>query len=95
MSLFSRYCAWRQTHPMSGGVRRVRLDRGHDYLSLRERTFGFRLAPLPRSLELPAAERLLQLGRQAPAIRSATVGCRMPNESNAEMYLHPLVLAFG
>jgi hypothetical protein len=74
MSLFSRYCAWRRTHPMSGGVRRVRRDRDRDYLSLRERTFGFRLAPLPRSLELPPAERLLQPGRQAPALGSVPIG---------------------
>ncbi len=55
-SLFVRYCAWRQTHPMSGGVMRVRLDGVDDFLSLRKRTFGFELAPLPRSLQLPAAE---------------------------------------
>ena len=56
MSLFVRHCAWRQTHPMSGGVMRVRLDGVDDFLSLRKRTFGFELAPLPRSLQLPAAE---------------------------------------
>jgi radical SAM superfamily enzyme YgiQ (UPF0313 family) len=60
MSLFTRFCAWRQVHPMSGGVRRVRLDSVRDFLSLRERTFGFALAPLPQSLPLAAAERLLQ-----------------------------------
>jgi hypothetical protein len=74
MSLFSRYCAWRQTHPMSGGVRRVRLDRVHDYLALRQQTFGFSLAPLPRSLQLPATESLLPPGRQASAKGSATAG---------------------
>ena len=56
MSLFCRYCAWRQMHPMSGGVGRVRLDRVHDSLPLRRRTFGFELAPLPQSLQLSAAE---------------------------------------
>ena len=65
MSLFTRYCAWRQVHPMSGGVRRVRLDGVNDFLSLRRRTFGFGLAPLPRSLQSPAAESLLQPSRPA------------------------------
>lgn len=56
MSMFSRYCAWRKMHPMSGGIGRVRLDHADDYLRLRQRTFGFELAPLPSSLELPAME---------------------------------------
>jgi hypothetical protein len=56
MSLFTRYCAWRHTHPMSGGVMRVRLDGVDDFLARRKSTFGFELAPLPRSLQLPAAE---------------------------------------
>ncbi len=56
MSLFTRYCAWRRTHPMSGGVKRVRLDGVDDYLPLRTATFDFELAPLPQSLRLPAAE---------------------------------------
>lgn len=56
MSLFSRYCTWRRTHPMSGGLKRVRLDGVADFLSLRRETFGFELAPLPPSLQLPAAE---------------------------------------
>jgi hypothetical protein len=62
MSLFTRLCARRRTHPMSGGVQRVRLDRVNDFLPLRRQTFGFELAPLPRSLQLPAAESLLQPG---------------------------------
>lgn len=65
MSLFNRYCAWRRTHPMSGGVRRVRLDHVNDFLPLRTATFGFELAPLPRSLPLPAAENLLKPARQS------------------------------
>lgn len=56
MSLFVRYCVWRRTHPMSGGVMRVRCDRAEDYLPLRRDAFGCELAPLPRSLALPAAE---------------------------------------
>jgi radical SAM superfamily enzyme YgiQ (UPF0313 family) len=59
MSLFGRYCAWRRTHPMSGGLRRVLLDGVNDFLPLRKETFGFELAPLPKSLQLPAAENLL------------------------------------
>jgi len=73
MSLFTRYCAWRRTHPMSGGVRRVRLDCVNDFLSRRKEAYGFELAPLPLSLQLPAAERLLQQGPQSTrAIESAT-----------------------
>jgi radical SAM superfamily enzyme YgiQ (UPF0313 family) len=73
MSLFTRYCAWRRTHPMSGGIRRVRLDRAQDFLSRRKETYGFELAPLPLSIQLPAAERLLQQAPQStPAFESAT-----------------------
>ena len=68
MSLFSRYCAWRRTHPMSGGIKRVRLDGVDDYLSLRQEAFGFNLAPLPQSLQLPAAETRLTT-RGQPALR--------------------------
>ena len=59
MSLFNQYCAWRRTHPMSGGVVRVRRDRVDDYLALRKEVFGFELVPLPRSLQLVAADSLL------------------------------------
>ena len=59
MSLFNRYCAWRRTHPMSGGVMRVRRDGVDDFLALRKEAFGFELAPLPRSLQLSAADSLL------------------------------------
>ena len=53
---FSRYSAWARMHPMSGGVGRVRLDADRDYVALRRRFFGFDLAPLPKSLALPAAD---------------------------------------
>ena len=53
---FNRYCAWRRMHPMSGGVGRVRRDGVADYIALRRAAFGFDLAPLPRSLQLPAAD---------------------------------------
>jgi hypothetical protein len=59
MSLFNRYCAWRRTHPMSGGVMRVLRDRVDDYLSLRKEAYGFELVPLPRSLRLSEVDRLL------------------------------------
>ena len=58
-SVFNRYCAWRRMHPMSGGVARVWLDGVKDFLSLRKETFGFELAPLPRSLQLSAADKRL------------------------------------
>lgn len=64
MSLFVRYCALRHTHPMSGGVMRVQRDCADDFLPLRKHTFGCELAPLPRSLALPAAEQLLTSERQ-------------------------------
>jgi radical SAM superfamily enzyme YgiQ (UPF0313 family) len=56
MSSFVRYCAWRRTHPMSGGVMRVKLDHVSDYIGLRKRVFGIELAPLPKSLKAPHAE---------------------------------------
>jgi hypothetical protein len=55
MTLFVRFCAWQRTHPMSGGIGRVRLDRVDDYLPLRKQRYGFELAPLPRSLQLVIA----------------------------------------
>jgi hypothetical protein len=59
MSMFNRYCAWRRTHPMSGGAMRVRRDRVGDYIALRQEAFGFELVPLPRNLQLSAADSLL------------------------------------
>jgi hypothetical protein len=59
MSLFNRYCTWRRTHPMSGGVMPVLRDRVDEFLPLRKDAFGFELVPLPRSLQLVAAESLL------------------------------------
>jgi hypothetical protein len=56
MSSFVRYCAWRRTHPMSGGVMRVKLDHVSDYIGLRKRVFDIDLAPLPKSLKVPTAE---------------------------------------
>jgi hypothetical protein len=59
MSFFNRYCTLRAMHPMSGGIRRVRLDGVRDFISLRRSTFGFERVPLPTSLPLPAAENLV------------------------------------
>ncbi|MDZ4851241.1 MAG: radical SAM protein [Pirellulaceae bacterium] len=59
MSLFVRYSVWQHTHPMSGGVARVHLDQVKEYMPLRKETFGFELVPLPKSLPLPVAEKLL------------------------------------
>lgn len=59
MALFNRYCTWRRTHPMSGGIIRVMRDRVDDFLHLRKDTFGFKLVPLPRSLQLVEADSLL------------------------------------
>jgi hypothetical protein len=57
--LFTRYSAGRGRHPMSGGAGRVTLDAASDYLPLRRATYGFDLAPLPRSLALPDPDEAL------------------------------------
>ena len=62
MSLFTRFCAWRRAHPMSGGIMRVLRDSAHDFIAWRKETFGFELAPLPQSLQLPSAESALTPG---------------------------------
>jgi radical SAM superfamily enzyme YgiQ (UPF0313 family) len=54
--LFNRVAAEMKTHPMSGGVGRVRLDSVADYRELRQKQFGFELVPLPKSLELSKAD---------------------------------------
>lgn len=54
--LFHRYCTGRKMAPMAGGVARVRRDHVGDYMPLRRKTYGFELAPLPRSLTLSEAE---------------------------------------
>ena len=50
--LFSRFSAWQNTHPMSGGIGRVRLDSAADYREYRRSRFHVENIPLPRSLEL-------------------------------------------
>jgi hypothetical protein len=56
MSIFGRYCAWKRVHPMSGGIGRVYRDHARDYRSLRMERYGLDLVPLPRNLELSAAD---------------------------------------
>lgn len=70
LSLFSRYCAWRHMHPMSGGVLPVRRDGVDDFIGLRKEMFGFELAPLPRSLQLSAADSRLN-GVTKPRVRAS------------------------
>jgi len=62
-SLQSRLAAAARTHPMAGGVGRVRRDREADYLPVRRRTFGFERAPLPANLTLSVADE--ELNRRA------------------------------
>ena len=50
--LFSRFSAWRKTHPMSGGVIRVGVDSQSDYREFRRNRFGLDMIPLPKSLQL-------------------------------------------
>jgi hypothetical protein len=54
--LFSRFSAAQRVHPMSGGIRRVRVDSFADYRELRTSLFGFEQAPLPKSLQLSKAD---------------------------------------
>jgi radical SAM superfamily enzyme YgiQ (UPF0313 family) len=55
-ALLSRIGALQRTHPMAGGIRRVRLDHVDRFLGLRRDRFGVDLAPLPSSLELSPAD---------------------------------------
>jgi Radical SAM superfamily len=61
--LFSRISAGRRTHPMSGGIGRVRLDSDSDYRELRRNRFDVDLVRLPKSLTLSKAD--AELNRRA------------------------------
>jgi radical SAM superfamily enzyme YgiQ (UPF0313 family) len=62
--LFSRFSAWKEMHPMSGGVGRIHRDAYSDYRQLRRKRYGYDLVPLPKSLELSAADEALnKMGR--------------------------------
>jgi radical SAM superfamily enzyme YgiQ (UPF0313 family) len=56
LALFTRFVTARRTHPMSGGIGRVQVDKTDDYRLLRRRFFDVDLAPLPRSLSLSQAD---------------------------------------
>ena len=59
LGLFHRLCGHRGLHPMSGGFGRVTLDGASDYKELRLSRYGIDLAELPRSIELPTADKAL------------------------------------
>ncbi len=65
----ARLAARRRTHPMAGGILRVRRDRAADYAGLRRARFGCDLAPLPRSLALSAADDALNRRAKLPPAR--------------------------
>jgi hypothetical protein len=56
MAMFGRFSAWRRVHPMSGGVGRVLRDTAADYRALRRSRYDLEMAPLPRNLDLSAAD---------------------------------------
>ena len=55
----SRLAARAHTHPMAGGIGRVRRDQASDYADLRRRAWGLDLVPLPANLTLSAADEVL------------------------------------
>jgi Radical SAM superfamily len=58
-TVFNRYSALRKNHPMSGGIRRTRLDHIDDFLHLRRKCFGLEIVPLPQNLALPQTDQIL------------------------------------
>jgi len=62
LPVFCRFEAMRRTHPMSGGLSRVRVDSFSDYRDLRKKQFGLEQVPLPQSLELSKSD--LELNRR-------------------------------
>lgn len=80
-SLHSRIAAFKRRHPMAGGIGRAFLDVVRDYLPLRQARYGFRLVPLPKSLQLSEADRRLNrvnvpLEPQALPAKSTTSSSR-------------------
>jgi hypothetical protein len=67
----SRLSAARRSHPMAGGVGRLRLDRLSDYAALRRETFGLDLVPLPKSLPLSRADEEINRRAKLPLPREA------------------------
>lgn len=78
LSTMSRFAAARHTHPMAGGIVRVRRDSARDYRELRRRFFGIELAPLPRSLTLSPADEETNRRAKLTADQSA-----LPSSSSA------------
>jgi len=58
-AIYHRYTAAQQTHPMAGGVDRIRVDTVADYITLRRAVYDIELAPLPDSLPLSAQDIIL------------------------------------
>jgi radical SAM superfamily enzyme YgiQ (UPF0313 family) len=58
-TVFNRYSVLRKNHPMSGGIKRTRLDHVNDYIHLRRQCFGFEMVPLPQNLALPETDQVL------------------------------------
>lgn len=80
IAIYHRFTAALRTHPMSGGIDRLRLDSAADYAALRRATYDIDLAPLPDSLSLSdkeeALNRRVKLPRLAPrAMANAPGGC--------------------
>ncbi len=59
IAIYHRYTAAQRTHPMSGGVDRLRVDTAADYAALRRAVYDIDLAPLPDSLSLSAKDEAL------------------------------------
>jgi radical SAM superfamily enzyme YgiQ (UPF0313 family) len=59
MAVYHRYMGGQRTHPMSGGVDRVWLDRAADYATLRRNLYDIEYAPLPDSLRLSNSDAAL------------------------------------
>ncbi len=59
MAIYHRYTAAQRTHPMSGGVDRLRVDTAADYAALRRAVYDIDLAPLPDSLSLSGKDEAL------------------------------------
>ena len=53
---FARVAAFKQTHPMSGGVGRVLADSVQEYRQMRIERFGYDMLPLPLSLAAPQSD---------------------------------------
>jgi hypothetical protein len=69
-ALQSRLAVRARTHPMAGGLGRVRRDHACDYAALRRRTWDTDLVPLPANLAPPVADDAVhQRGATTPLAR--------------------------